>query len=68
MNGFSDHKAVEAYLKQGRHLTRTGADEKIKITLGTLRTKVLIQESKLYTRMTYNLNPVWVILHVQGHV
>ena len=46
MEGFSDHHAVENYISQnvrGRLLTD---GEKIKVDIGTLRTKVLVQEKK----------------------
>ena len=46
MNGFNDYKAVEAHLKHSRHSTRSATDDKIKVALGTLRTKVFVHESK----------------------
>ena len=48
MNGFADRNAVEAYMSSltQRRQTRTLKEDKIKVALGTMRTKVVVQESK----------------------
>ena len=52
LDGFSDHHAVENFIsQQGGGKVQTDG-EKIKVDVGTLRTKVLVQESK--TTVQYN--------------
>ena len=48
MNGFSDRNAVEGYMSSlaKRRQTKTLQEDKIRVALGTLRTKVLVHESK----------------------
>ena len=46
LEGFSDHHAVENYISQNVRGRLQTDGEKIKVDIGTLRTKVLVQESK----------------------
>ena len=46
LDGFSDKAAVDEFIAQQGNQTRTMGEDKIKVALGTLRTKVLVQESK----------------------
>lgn len=47
LDGFSDHHAVENYISQNVRGRLQTDGEKIKVDIGTLRTKVLVQESKM---------------------
>lgn len=47
LNGFDDTAAVTEFLSQQR--TRSLGEDRIKVALGTLRTRVLVQESELTT-------------------
>ena len=46
LEGFNDHHAVENYISQNVRGRLQTDGEKIKVDIGTLRTKVLVQESK----------------------
>ena len=48
LKGFSDHHAVENYISQNVRGRLQTDGEKIKVDIGTLRTKVLVQESKIH--------------------
>ena len=51
MDGFIDYRAVENYIcQEGRSRLQTDG-ERIKVDIGTLRTKVLVQES-----MSFKIN------------
>lgn len=46
LDGFINRSAVDEYIAQQGNQTRTMGDDKIKVALGTLRTRVLVQESE----------------------
>lgn len=46
LDGFNDRASVDEFIAQQGNQTRTMGEDKIKVALGTLRTKVLVQESK----------------------
>ena len=54
LKGFSDHHAVENYISQNVRGRLQTDGEKIKVDVGTLRTKVLVQESKIHNLVQHN--------------
>ena len=51
MDGFIDYRAVENYIcQEGRSRLQTDG-ERIRVDIGTLRTKVLVQESMSFKYM-----------------
>ena len=45
MNGFNNSKAVQSYVSQ-QDRRQTMTEDKFKVSLGTIKTKVIVKESK----------------------